>query len=649
MNLKKILILFLILIIPFFVKAETCDNDNIIIESIESTEKSNGVTELDSANVKNNRINLNLKLLEIGDYATYKLVLTNDSMQDYNIEDSIYSSDEVISYTLQSEDNNNIIKAGETKIVYLSVRYKNKINKNDYQDGAYNNNENISFSFLRNDIISEPSSKNIENPETSSNTIYIEIIICIFSLAIIVYLLTKCKNKYIKFFIIGGLVLIPIKAFSLCYCKLNIESKITIPEYKERKTYNIIKDDVLIDDEKSENVTAESGVDFLETSSDTNGKGKYIFAPTKNDDVPIYYYRGSVDNNNIIFGNFCWKIVRTTETGGIKIIYNGVPTEGKCLSVGTDTQIASGVVYNSEFGNTKATGYSTSGGHAFKYKQNTAITNGTIFANDVSYENGQYILNDDRYSKDGNYANERDEKLATHHYTCFKNTDTGCTTVSYIYMTRSTLQFYINLTGGEKIEDVIKNDMTEQVNTNKSNVRTIIDNWYQANLLDYSEYLEDTPWCNDRSIHSLGGWDKNGSLTDKLIFNANYRITELGQPSLTCEENDKFTTSTTTGNGNLEYPIGLLTLDEAAMAGFGWNQDGTNYLSNGQVWWTMSPSLQSANYMYVGVVHIMTDNVHTGYVTGSSGGVRPAVSLNNKVIIKDGDGTKENPFTVELS
>jgi hypothetical protein len=239
--------------------------------------------------------------------------------------------------------------------------------------------------------------------------------------------------------------------------------------------------------------------------------------------------------------------------------------------------------------------------------------------------------------------------ILNNYYTCFKNTDTGCTTVSYIYMTRSTLQFYINLTGGEKIEDVIKNDMTEQVNTNKSNVRTIIDNWYQANLLDYSEYLEDTPWCNDRSIHSLGGWDKNGSLTDKLIFNANYRITELGQPSLTCEENDKFTTSTTTGNGNLEYPIGLLTLDEAAMAGFGWNQDGTNYLSNGQVWWTMSPSLQSANYMYVGVVHIMTDNVHTGYVTGSSGGVRPAVSLNNKVIIKDGDGTKENPFTVELS
>ena len=124
----------------------------------------------------------------------------------------------------------------------------------------------------------------------------------------------------------------------------------------------------------------------------------------------------------------------------------------------------------------------------------------------------------------------------------------------------------------------------------------------------------------------------------------------MGQPSLTCADSDKFTVSTTSGNGALDYPIGLITMDEAAIAGHGWSQNSTNYLSNGQVWWTMSPSLQSANFMYVGVVHTMTDNVHTGYVSGSSGGVRPAVSLNNRVEIKDGDGTKENPFTIrELS
>ncbi len=650
MSIKRIIsIIALLLCIPFLAKAEICDDNYIRIQSIEFSKKSEGATELEETNVKDNTIYLNVKLLEVDDYVTYKVTLTNDSSQDYSIDNSIYNRDDVIAYTLDTEDNSKIIKTGTTKIVYLTVRYKNKIDKSNYQNGVYNNNEKVAFKFVSNTANNTANNNVVINPETSTMAIYKEIVFFSLSLIIIAIALVKRKTKAAKYMIIGGLLLVPIKVFSLCYCNLNVESNVVIPEYKERKTYNIVKDDILIDDEKSEKVEAETGVDFLEPSSDTNGEGKYIFAPTKNDDVPIYYYRGSVVNNNALFANFCWQIVRTTVTGGIKMIYNGTPTDGKCLSEGADTQIASGVKYNTDYGNTKAIGYNYSGGHAFKYKQNTAISNGTIFANDVTYENGQYVLNDDRYAKDANYASERDEKVASHHYTCWNTTGT-CTTVSFVYMTRSTLQFYVNLTGGETIEDVIKNDMTEQVNTTKSDVRTVIDNWYEANLLNYTNYLEDTPWCNDRSIHSLGGWDKNGNLTDKLTFSANYRITELGKPSLTCAPNDSFTTSTENGNGELDYPIGLLTLDEAAMAGYGWNQDGINYLSNGQVWWTMSPSLQSANYMYVGVVHTMTDNVHTGYVNGSSGGVRPAISLNNIVTIKDGNGTKENPFTFnELS
>lgn len=38
----------------------------------------------------------------------------------------------------------------------------------------------------------------------------------------------------------------------------------------------------------------------------------------------IYFYRGNNDiNNNVIFAGLCWKIVRTTENKGVKLIYNG--------------------------------------------------------------------------------------------------------------------------------------------------------------------------------------------------------------------------------------------------------------------------------------------------------------------------------------
>ena len=35
--------------------------------------------------------------------------------------------------------------------------------------------------------------------------------------------------------------------------------------------------------------------------------------------------------NNVIFGGQCWQIIRTTDTGGVKLLYNGEPENGKCL------------------------------------------------------------------------------------------------------------------------------------------------------------------------------------------------------------------------------------------------------------------------------------------------------------------------------
>jgi len=45
------------------------------------------------------------------------------------------------------------------------------------------------------------------------------------------------------------------------------------------------------------------------------------------------YFNKCADKRNIIFGGYCWQMIRTTETGGIKMIYNGEPdNDGKCGS-----------------------------------------------------------------------------------------------------------------------------------------------------------------------------------------------------------------------------------------------------------------------------------------------------------------------------
>ena len=58
----------------------------------------------------------------------------------------------------------------------------------------------------------------------------------------------------------------------------------------------------------------------------------------------IYYYHADTDEegktitnskNNVLFAGKCWQMIRTTDTGGVKMIYNGVPgDDGNCLEPG---------------------------------------------------------------------------------------------------------------------------------------------------------------------------------------------------------------------------------------------------------------------------------------------------------------------------
>ena len=71
---------------------------------------------------------------------------------------------------------------------------------------------------------------------------------------------------------------------------------------------------------------SDGNINFKDISSTRNGNGLFLLSGTEEDQNPIYYYRGDVDNN-IYYAGYCWNIVRTTETGGTKLVYNGIPTK----------------------------------------------------------------------------------------------------------------------------------------------------------------------------------------------------------------------------------------------------------------------------------------------------------------------------------
>ena len=467
-----------------------------------------------------------------------------------------------------------------------------------------------------------------------------------------------------------------------------------------------IADNSVLDNTSSTYVASSTGINFSEAPSDTNGKGIYQRAGTgTSGEYPVYYYRGEVDNNNVAFNNFCWKIVRTTETGGIKLIYNGT-YDGDCNNTGEAStigksafnngeSISTGPVSNNENSDVSVTTLEKQGeeenvqsrqivaggpsvtleergsspsdvGYMYgtrytNYRVNmSGNTNTIIYGNDVTYSNGTYTLKDTITST--SYSADYETIGENHHYTCFNDSNT-CSEVYYIYKSVSGDVYSLNLTGGVNIDGALNEMLANSSNANDSTIKTYIDNWYSSNMNSKTSLLEDTIWCNDRSIYNIGGFNKDNNadvtnVSSELdYFNATFlfkiyeNIDAFGtgkaiNPSVKCtSKNDSFTVGTK-GNGKLIYPVGLLTGEEATLAGHGYNGYSRNsYLTTGGYYWLSSSHAFDGGGALVSSVY--SDGSLTGVGVVSSFGVRPSISLKPGTTPTGGDGTVNNPYLIE--
>ena len=412
--------------------------------------------------------------------------------------------------------------------------------------------------------------------------------------------------------------------------------------------FNVMKKQAVLDNKKSIYVSSSSGIDFSKISSDTNGKGVYIRSGTENDTYPIYYYRGAVDNNNVLFANFCWKIVRTTETGGVKLIYNGVPSNGTCNNTGDNTSIGTSA-FNANYDSPAYVGYMYGTVYSYSTKSMSSVTDTYYYGNDVTYQNGTYTLTNTITSNSWSSIYNTSDGIYNHHYSCFSTSNT-CSNIYYIYYTSDSTAYYITLKNGKKVEDALSEML--DYNTNNSTIKTVIDNWYSENMTNYTNKLEDAVWCNDRSIGAKNGWNPDGGVTsdglnnNHLFFAARNRAYSTYSPNLICSRDiDKFTTSTSNGNGDLTYPVGLLTVDEVMLAG---GKNGTSndsyYLYNGDYFFTESPGAFRVENATMSVACLDGDLIHYN-VKNAGSGVRLSISLASGTEMT-GSGTVDAPYIV---
>ena len=92
------------------------------------------------------------------------------------------------------------------------------------------------------------------------------------------------------------------------------------------------------------------------------------------------------------------------------------------------------------------------------------------------------------------------------------------------------------------------------------------------------------------------------------------------------------------GNGDLTYPIGLVTMPEVTLAGAS--------IVNGNPFWTMTPYYHGvgsdAVYMYV----VNSFGVIEGLYKQYPAGIRPSISLAPNITYHSGTGTKTDPYII---
>ena len=332
----------------------------------------------------------------------------------------------------------------------------------------------------------------------------------------------------------------------------------------------------------------------------------------------IYFFRGSVNNNNVLFGyqfkrdangkidksnmkQMCWKILRTNENGSIRMIYNGVYDGAKCS--GAEANINS-------------------------------------FVNTITYKEGSETKT---LSLNGKYN--------------LSNNDNAY--VGYTY-------------SGTGKSDFNSTHHTSQVD---SAVKKAIDEFYlkYTNLYMYPEFsyefsdnsgkmvtrdkeISDALYCNDRhvdcySVATEGDERKIvcgfGNVTTNYGYSKDSSSFEMN--TYICNSfYDKYMLASETYGGNdnetnLKYAMALPTASELVMAGASFDDDNKDYfLNTNQSFWTMSAS----SFDGVAKVYISNSNgkIVESDVATANIGIRPVISVREDIIVNRGSGLANEPY-----
>ena len=544
--------------------------------------------------------------VKLDDSSSKDISLTNAIPQ----EDSEGLSSEPYSFLL--------INNGTTDLKYTIYLEDDKEAKNKCGTDC----ELVPYKFIRYNLASDSESLKTSNLSTTSNALYTGIIKSKatdkFNLR--VWLSINADNTAMNKYYFGKIKVVVGQGDT--YCKDN--------------GFNTLSDCMLVMNnhetsiEKAKsNIIAKGTPDFSKTA--TTDEGLFM---TEDDEGDSYYYRGAVKNNYVSFAGSIWRIIRRNGDGSIRMIYAGKKTNdtGEATTIGNSQ-------FNSKYWNPAYVGYKYN--EKFSLHENNENTEYVWFTNTRKYNFGTgytFDTSTKKFTLTGTikqltWKDNHDEIVANNLYSCL---NTECNVVYKIIGYQSDTRMTV-----QPISYNSDSYADATTNSNNSAIKNMLDVWYKGNLLNYSIYLSDEIFCNDRKIN----WG-TGYLISTTTYGAQGRLYEKKIPSLKCtQDNDRFMVSNTIAK--LDYPIALIPADEVALAGGVYDiENRSYYLYNGQRYWTLSPFHFTSYYSHADIWFVTSSGGLIGNNSTTSLGVRPVINLKADIKITSGDGTSISPFKI---
>ena len=366
-------------------------------------------------------------------------------------------------------------------------------------------------------------------------------------------------------------------------------------EYREGNTSNLVLNKILSDNELKTEIPkmfnyASNGnyTNYnMEKLNDSNYITNGLYSSSDEDGI-TYYYRGDIDNNNLVFGAYdedyyvygrgsryyqtkesciesggnddlCqptkiaskgdkmyWKIIRVNGDGSIRLIYNGPGYNPPSVTPG-----------------------------AFKEEEISGVVGATPY---------NLEINDPKYSG----------------YTYDNGTD--------------------------------------------SFIKKEVDTWYNNTLgsnPNYDKYVILGRYCSDSSGYRYDETvDSNLFSSVDRLGQAMYNFAKDNAPSFICPDTNE------SYGGSYRLKAGLITADELVYAGESYNVSGNSYLNSGEdgmPYWSMTPTSFYDDGAFVWREFV---NLSNKYVDGGNA-MRPVINISTENMTLTGDGTLDNPYMLE--